>query len=298
VVNDAASLALTSSSQTATGTVIGIDEPNDLALIRSSAPFSGHVFTVASTLPDVGTPVAAIGYPIALPITLTQGTISGLDRKVPIENTIRTGLIQTDAAINPGNSGGPLLSTSGDVVGLVDAGSTNAQGIGFAVSGVTAEPMLSGWQSSPQPQPPSTCASPTGPDADVNVQSTVTAPDAPAIENTISTYFHAVNTADWHTAWLQYSPLEQAQVPEANLAQGDQSSYIATVSLDNLAVQPDGSEVASVSFTSVQNAADGPNGDTCDNWTLNYTMRLFGGVWLIDAVAPQNGGTGYTPCAG
>jgi hypothetical protein len=39
----------------------------------------------------------------------------------------------------------------------------------------------------------------------------------------------------------------------------------------------------------MQSAADGPNGDQCDNWTLEYTMINSGGSWLIDTVKGQAG---------
>lgn len=76
---------------------------------------------------------------MGLPLSVTQGTLSGTDRTVPIDNYTRHNLIQTDAAVNPGNSGGPLLSIkSGRVVGLVDLGAEQAHGLGFAVSSKTA----------------------------------------------------------------------------------------------------------------------------------------------------------------
>ena len=68
-----------------------------------------------------------------------MGIISGLDRKIPIENdsgvvTKTMHLIQTDTPINPGNSGGPLINMAGQVVGinslkLID----EFEGIGFAI---------------------------------------------------------------------------------------------------------------------------------------------------------------------
>ena len=51
-------------------------------------------------------------------------------------------MIQTDAAINKGNSGGPLINLAGDVVGINTAVYSGAQGVGFAVSSVIAEPII------------------------------------------------------------------------------------------------------------------------------------------------------------
>jgi serine protease DegQ len=83
----------------------------------------------------VGDVVLAIGNPLAVGQTVTQGIISALGRKGldinPIEN-----FIQTDAAINPGNSGGALVDTSGRLIGINSAilsRGGGSEGIGFAI---------------------------------------------------------------------------------------------------------------------------------------------------------------------
>ena len=137
----------------ANATVIGQDADRDLALLRLSKPVRGHVFKLTQTSPRLGDEVAAIGFPLGLPLTLTRGTVSGLNRTIPIENVKRLRLVQTDAAVNHGNSGGPLLrADSGDVIGLVDLGGNgDAHGIAFAVSAQVAAPLLHAWQVAPQP---------------------------------------------------------------------------------------------------------------------------------------------------
>jgi S1-C subfamily serine protease len=70
---------------------------------------------------------------------VTAGILSATDRSISVaDETSRTsrnltGLLQTDAAINEGNSGGPLVDASGNVIGIVTAGSSSAEGIGFAI---------------------------------------------------------------------------------------------------------------------------------------------------------------------
>lgn len=75
-----------------------------------------------------GEVVVAIGHPFGLNYTATQGVISKADR-------IRDGLkyIQIDAAINPGNSGGPLVSKSGEVIGVNSFIIRGGDNLGFAL---------------------------------------------------------------------------------------------------------------------------------------------------------------------
>ncbi len=67
----------------------------------------------------VGDEVVAIGFPLGLDKTATEGIVSGLERDIQAPNGFQIDrVIQTDAPINPGNSGGPLLDTRGRVVGV------------------------------------------------------------------------------------------------------------------------------------------------------------------------------------
>jgi Trypsin-like peptidase domain len=110
----------------------------------------------------LGEPVVALGFPLGLPLTSTQGTVSGVGRTIPIEGVNRRDMVQTDAAVNPGNSGGPLIDVdSGDVVGLVDLGSSQINGIAFAVSTQIAQPLLQAWQHAPEPVSTAACADST-----------------------------------------------------------------------------------------------------------------------------------------
>lgn len=75
-----------------------------------------------------GAVVVAIGHPFGLNYTATQGVISKADR-------IRDGLkyIQIDAAINPGNSGGPLVSKTGEIIGVNSFIIRGGDNLGFAL---------------------------------------------------------------------------------------------------------------------------------------------------------------------
>jgi serine protease Do len=75
-----------------------------------------------------GNLIFAIGSPLGLERTVTQGIVSSNMRNI---GHLR--FIQTDTAINPGNSGGPIFNARGEVIGMVCAGSTQFQGLGFGI---------------------------------------------------------------------------------------------------------------------------------------------------------------------
>lgn len=88
---------------------------------------------------EIGDWVLAIGTPFDLELTVSAGIISGKGRSVRSSrelSSLRTTLLQTDAAINPGNSGGPLINLDGEVIGINTAIASRGggnDGIGFAV---------------------------------------------------------------------------------------------------------------------------------------------------------------------
>ncbi|MBI2619899.1 MAG: trypsin-like peptidase domain-containing protein [Ignavibacteriales bacterium] len=121
--------------------LIGTDRYTDLAVVKIDAdnlpvPRLGNSDEV-----EVGHIVFAVGNPLGLTSTMTQGIVSALGRQIGIIDDQRTGygienFIQTDAAVNPGNSGGPLIDISGAVVGINTAIATTNQryqGYSFAI---------------------------------------------------------------------------------------------------------------------------------------------------------------------
>ena len=118
--------------------ILGSDANSDLAVLRI-AKTSGENFTAApigdSTKLSVGQEVIAIGNPLgSLGGTVTDGIISALDRTVVIDG-ISMVLLQHNAAINPGNSGGGLFDSMGNLIGIVNAktSDTGIEGLGFAI---------------------------------------------------------------------------------------------------------------------------------------------------------------------
>ncbi len=111
--------------------IIAVNNHLDLALLLlthpENKPFDFSVLEKAETI-EVGEIVFAIGNPLGLERSMSQGVISTKQRSFD-------GLtyIQTDAAINPGNSGGPLFNSRGEVVGITNMGITAAESLNFAI---------------------------------------------------------------------------------------------------------------------------------------------------------------------
>ena len=118
--------------------LIGTDKYTDLAVIKIDENNLPVAALGNSDEVQVGHIVFAIGAPLGLKSTMTQGIVSALGRNIGIngDQYAIENFIQTDAAVNPGNSGGPLVDISGQVVGINSAiATTNAryQGYSFAI---------------------------------------------------------------------------------------------------------------------------------------------------------------------
>jgi len=79
---------------------------------------------------SVGEKVIAIGNPLGLQFSVSEGIISALHRAGP--NNLEY-YFQTDAALNSGNSGGPLINTRGDVIGINNFKISDGESLGFAL---------------------------------------------------------------------------------------------------------------------------------------------------------------------
>ncbi|HVH23327.1 MAG TPA: trypsin-like peptidase domain-containing protein, partial [Pseudonocardia sp.] len=124
--------------------IVGRDPKTDLAVLKVDV--TNPVVATIGSVRDlaVGDGVIAIGSPLGLAGTVTDGIVSALDRPVRLDapgtdaNAV-IDAIQTDAAINPGNSGGPLVDSTGAVVGINTAirslgqGEGGSIGLGFAI---------------------------------------------------------------------------------------------------------------------------------------------------------------------
>lgn len=145
----------TSDNKVYEGTIVGTDPLSDLAVVKIDAPNLVAATLGESSKINVGDTVIAIGSPLGLDNTVTDGIISTLNRTIQVassavpetpsdssqtpdnggngfrfsppgggqdttaaQGTVNLNVIQTDAAINPGNSGGALVNAQGEVIGV------------------------------------------------------------------------------------------------------------------------------------------------------------------------------------
>ena len=88
-----------------------------------------HVLTDSSSI-QVGQRTIAVGNPLGLSFSVTEGIISALNRKI---DDTGIGYIQTDVPINPWNSGGPLVNSDKKIVGINTLKILDTEGLGFAI---------------------------------------------------------------------------------------------------------------------------------------------------------------------
>lgn len=110
---------------------LGADPQVDLAVLKIDVDDLQPLAFADSDEVRVGQLVFAIGNPLGLQETVTQGIISGSGRRAV--NELNTDFFQTDAAINPGNSGGPLIDVAGRIIGINNVVALQSQGISFAI---------------------------------------------------------------------------------------------------------------------------------------------------------------------
>jgi hypothetical protein len=293
VVEDAQVIRVIGGTTSAAGTLVGTDESADVALVQTVAPLTGHQFRFAEQPPRVGDQVAAVGFPLGLPLAFHTGTVNGLDRKVEIDGVSRYGLVELDAAITQGNSGGPVILANGSVVGIVHAEIPGGPGRRWAVSSATARPLVERWLDDPEPADVHDCV---GAADGQGTAGSVPDPRRDDIQamTTLGIYFNSINSGDFATALAQLAD----PGPLDDFVEGVASSYDTDLRYQDVEVTATGLALW-VTFTSQQEAGRGPAErpeETCTHWSLDYLLVERNGLWLIESTRAHAGEPPHVPC--
>jgi S1-C subfamily serine protease len=121
--------AINSEQQVKIAEFIGYDGSLDIALLKISGEYEALDLEDSDTV-QVGERVIAMGNPLGLQFSVSQGIVSAVHR--PGINKIEA-YIQTDASLNPGNSGGPLINVKGNIIGINNFKISSGESLGFAL---------------------------------------------------------------------------------------------------------------------------------------------------------------------
>ncbi|MDO8623048.1 MAG: trypsin-like peptidase domain-containing protein [archaeon] len=121
--------AITSNQESKGGKLIGYNEMFDLALLKIDGNYQALELANSDDV-QTGEKVIAIGNPLGLQFSVSEGIVSGVHR--PGINNLEI-YIQTDAALNPGNSGGPLINKKGEAIGMNNFKAVGSENLGFAL---------------------------------------------------------------------------------------------------------------------------------------------------------------------
>nr|HEX4315895.1 serine protease [Kofleriaceae bacterium] len=113
------------------GAVRRIHPRRDLAIVELSRPFDGDLLAIHAG-EDLAAKAAVdiVGFPVGLPLSVTQGVVSNPRQLLDGQH-----FVQTDAAINPGNSGGPILDEERRVIAVTTCKLRSADMVGFGIPG-------------------------------------------------------------------------------------------------------------------------------------------------------------------
>jgi uncharacterized RDD family membrane protein YckC len=179
------------------------------------------------------------------------------------------------------NSTYPVATdTSGFSSGSGGYGGSGAGGYGGGAAG-------SGGGAAPIPNFSSTPAPPT-PESYRDVLTIGTAaqsePEEQDVADLLDRYFTAINTRNYSGYTATQAADIRADMDESQFQDGYASTTDSDATLVDIVDTPNGGRGAQLTFTSNQDAADGPDGQSCTDWTLTYALVTEGGSWKLDGI--------------
>ncbi|MFS0870986.1 S1C family serine protease [Paenibacillus xylanilyticus] len=203
------------------GTVIGIGEETDVAVVRVPDLKKLTPLTIAKAKAETGDEVLALGSPLGLENTVTTGIISGVGRSFEIPPYIYSNLYQISAPITHGNSGGPLIhAETGEVLGINSAVVEQEGGIGFSIPITSVLKRVQAWSEKPNA---TTVVQTTG-------GNTGTSGISAEAEGLVTNFYLSLNQSDYVTAYALLGSEWQSGTSYANFREGYLNTSYVTIS--------------------------------------------------------------------
>ena len=120
--------------------LIGYNLEMDVAVLKIDENIPALEFEDINNV-NIGEKAIAIGNPLGLSFSVTEGIISSINRVGPNE---LPAYLQIDVPLNPGNSGGPLINKNGKVIGINNFKISGGENIGFALESNYANEAING----------------------------------------------------------------------------------------------------------------------------------------------------------
>lgn len=279
--------------EVASARVVGYAPEDDLAILRTSTPLTGHVFDVREDSPPIGTEIFALGYPLSGPLSFTgPGVISNYGEEaiytLDDQTLMEVGnLFQMSVLTNRGNSGGPVVNRVGEIVGVVSGGHLSKgepgtvvggedvlvdiiEGHNYATQARTISERLALWELRAAPLDPVICdEEPSSPVREL-VSATTAGPTTELVRDVLFDYFDGVNTGDYERAYRQLSEERRNLISFERFEEEFRTSFVSDVVV--LAISEEGDDVlADTTFTSHQAPEFGPEpGQICTYWTNRF----------------------------
>ncbi|MGG4478941.1 S1C family serine protease [Paenibacillus illinoisensis] len=204
------------------GTVIGIGEETDVAVVRVPGLQKLTPLTIAKSKAEIGDEVLALGSPLGLENTVTTGIISGVGRSFEIPPYIYSNLYQISAPITHGNSGGPLIhAETGEVLGINSAVVEQEGGIGFSIPITSVLKQVQAWSEKPNA---TTVVQTNG---GGNKAASGTSAEA---EGLVTSFYLSLNESDYVTAYALLGSEWQSGTSYAKFREGYLNTSYVTIS--------------------------------------------------------------------
>jgi hypothetical protein len=203
------------------GTVIGIGEETDVAVVRVPDMKKIKPLAIAKSKAETGDEILALGSPLGLENTVTTGIISGVGRSFEIAPYIYSNLYQISAPITHGNSGGPLISAeTGEVLGINSAVVEQEGGIGFSIPMTSVLKQVQNWSKNPS----GTAVVKTA--GDTHSGSSSAALEAEAL---VTDFYTSLNLSDYVTAYALLGSEWQSGTTYAKFREGYINTSYVTI---------------------------------------------------------------------